>query len=91
MPESPVYAVEGSILFFNVSASDLNNDELTYEWHLDEKKAADIVGQLYKGFDVTPDVPIVKNVLNVLRKSNILQSHVVLGGFKNLGWELMHE
>lgn len=67
-----------------------HQDLLTYLFS-DEKKAADIVGQLYKGFDVTPDVPIVKNVLNVLRKSNILQSHVVLGGFKNLGWELMHE
>ncbi|MBI2655283.1 hypothetical protein HYX06_02555, partial [Candidatus Woesearchaeota archaeon] len=40
-PESPVYASEGSIIFFNVSASDLNNDELSYEWHLDGKKAVE--------------------------------------------------
>lgn len=40
-PEDTVYTAEGSIVFFNVSASDLNNDELIYVWHLDGEKAAE--------------------------------------------------
>ena len=40
-PEDLVYAAEGSIIFFNVSASDLNNDELSYEWYVDGEKSVE--------------------------------------------------
>ena len=40
-PENPVHASESSIILFNVSASDLNNDELSYEWHVDGEKSAE--------------------------------------------------
>jgi len=40
-PESPVYMKEMESVQFKVEASDLNNDELSYEWYIDSKKAKD--------------------------------------------------
>ncbi len=37
-PEDPVYTYESELVFFNASARDLNNDELTYKWYLDGEK-----------------------------------------------------
>ena len=47
-PENPIHAAEGSIIFFNVSASDLNNDELSYEWYLDGEKSAEGLNFAYQ-------------------------------------------
>ena len=41
-PEDPVvYIGEGELVFFNISASDLNNDELIYKWYLDGEKTVE--------------------------------------------------
>ncbi len=40
-PESPVYMKEMETAQFKVEASDLNKDELSYEWYLDSKKTKD--------------------------------------------------
>lgn len=54
----------------------------------DKQKAESIVNELYKGFVVSPDIPIVKNVINVLKKSNIIEHESVKSGFSKLGWKL---
>lgn len=50
----------------------------------EEDKAQKIVNQLYKGFDITPELPIVKNVIQVLQKTGILNHPLVKESFKNL-------
>ncbi|MBI4452289.1 hypothetical protein HY637_02585 [Candidatus Woesearchaeota archaeon] len=46
-PEDPVSIEEGKSVFFNVSASDLNNDELSYKWFVDGQEKADGQGFTY--------------------------------------------
>ncbi|MFN8769349.1 MAG: ferritin-like domain-containing protein [Neisseriaceae bacterium] len=49
----------------------------------DEIKAKKIVEKIYKGFDISIDMPIVRNVLTVLKKANILNYPAVKQGFIN--------
>ncbi|PJD91323.1 MAG: hypothetical protein CK424_07295 [Legionella sp.] len=54
---------------------------LTHLWK-DELKAKNSIDKLYYGFELSSEMPIVKNVLNVLRETRILDSEDVRQGFK---------
>lgn len=70
----------------------IESDKLFYqnicEHFFNKEKAKQIVNELYKGFDISPDIPIVKNVMNVLKKSNITSHEAVKRGFRNIGWNV---
>jgi hypothetical protein len=51
----------------------------------DKEKPSIIIEDLYKGFEITSEIPIVKNVLNILRKSKLLDNAQVKLGFLNIG------
>ena len=51
----------------------------------DKEKPSIIIQDLYKGFEITSEIPIVKNVLNILRKSKLLDNAQVKLGFLNIG------
>lgn len=75
-------------LYLNINSDKQFNIDLLTSLFNDSDKAENLVNRLYKGFDVTPDVPIVKNVLEVLKRTNILSHPHVLNGFKEIGWDL---
>jgi hypothetical protein len=49
-------------------------------------KAEKIVSRLYQGFEIDLEIPMVKNVISVLRNSNVLKNLHVKSGFQKLGW-----
>lgn len=54
----------------------------------DEKKSEIVIEETYRGFRTSPDMPIVKNVLNILKNTEILQNKYVKSSFQNIGWEI---
>ncbi|WP_102033241.1 diiron oxygenase [Candidatus Glomeribacter gigasporarum] len=54
----------------------------------DAKQSSAIVEDLYKGFEISPDIPMVKNVLSVLKKAGVLDNRHVKAGFQAMGWTL---
>lgn len=75
-------------LYLNItSEKKFNLDLLSYIFN-DQNKAEAIIGELYIGFDINPEIPIVKNVLNVIRKSGLLENLYVKESFSNLGWSV---
>lgn len=75
-------------LYLNVNSEKAFNLELLKYLLQDEKKATSVINALYQGFDITPEIPIVKNVINVLRKSKLLDDRYVKESFRNIGWDL---
>lgn len=78
------YLAEFIHLYLNI------NGEKAYNFHLlssilhSEEKAAKRIDSLYKNFCISPELPLVKNVLMVLQKSKILESNYVKSGFQAL-------
>lgn len=54
----------------------------------ESNKASSIIEEIYKGFDITPEIPIVKNVIAVMRKSGMLDNDAVRKSFESIGWKL---
>ncbi|RDH42121.1 diiron oxygenase [Zooshikella ganghwensis] len=52
----------------------------------DHEENKQTVNAIYKGFEVTPDVPIVKNVISALKRTGLLDDENVKSGFTNIGW-----
>jgi hypothetical protein len=82
------YFSEFIINYLNINSEKEFNLSLLISILKEENKAKEIISNLYTGFIITPEVPIVKNVLNVLRKSKLLESLSVVSSFKNIGWDL---
>jgi hypothetical protein len=75
-------------LYLNVESEKSFNFDILVSLFKDQGKAETIINDLYKGFDITPEIPIVKNVLNVLQKTGMLDDTNIRLGFKNIGWSL---
>lgn len=73
-------------LYLNISSEKTFNFDILTNLFQDKRKSAAIIEDLYKGFDITPEIPIVKNVLNVLQKSELLDNIHIKLGFQNIGW-----
>lgn len=72
-------------LYLHVNSDKQFNLELLHSFFADKEKATHLVAQLYKGFDITPDLPIVKNVMQVLQKTAVLDHPLVKESFRSLG------
>ena len=75
-------------LYLNINSDKSFNLDLLISIINDKDRSRIIIDELYKGFDITPDIPIVKNVLNVLNKAGIMENENVKLSFQNLGWSL---
>lgn len=75
-------------LYLNVDSDKQFNLALLDSIIQNPEKSQEIVAGLYKGFAITPDIPIVKNVISVFRQTNLLDDESVQAGFKSIGWNL---
>lgn len=71
-------------LYLHINSDKQFNLALAHSLFENEDKAMKIVNQLYHGFEITPELPIVKNVIQVLQKTGVLDHPSVKEGFKNL-------
>jgi|TARA_R110002126_G_C10469531_1_gene500971 hypothetical protein len=72
-------------LYLNVKA-DIEHNTCVLSWVLeDSEKAKTLVEKLYHGFKISPDLPIVKNVLKVLTQSDVLSHEAVQRSFVSYG------
>ena len=72
-------------LYLNINGEKKYN-EAVLTWVLKDKEQAKIkIDKLYKGFEISPDIPIVRNVLNVLTNAGILAHEAVRKGFQDNG------
>lgn len=71
-------------LYLHINSDKQFNLALLSSLFGNEDKATLLVNQLYKGFDITSELPIVRNVIQVLQKTGILEHAAVKEGFKNL-------
>lgn len=74
--------------YLSVKSEKSFNLELLINILQDKKKAEEIILELYEEFDVTPHIPIVKNVINILKNSNLLQDKYIKASFQNIGWNV---
>ncbi|MFY0577924.1 diiron oxygenase [Cystobacter fuscus] len=92
LPEEYREAIGTHLAFFvkrylNVESDKAFNTQLLREF-TGEDSAAEQIGAIYKGFDITPDIPIVKNVLTALRTSGVAGHPSVRSSFSNIGWQI---
>lgn len=73
-------------LYLSVESEKQFNTELFGTLIDDREQARASVESLYAGFEITPDVPIVKNVLRALGSAGMLASPAVRDSFARIGW-----
>ncbi len=71
-------------LYLHINSDKQFNLELLNSLFENEDKSVKLVNQLYQGFEITPELPIVKNVIQVLQKTGILDHDSVKKSFNNL-------
>lgn len=59
-------------LYLNIESEKQFNKQLLIYYLKDNEAANQLIDQIYHGFDITADIPIVKNVLGVLKKTGIM-------------------
>ena len=92
LPEDYRVAIGTHMAFFvkrylNVESDKAFNTQLLGKFTGNDK-AAEQIGAIYKGFDITPDIPIVKNVLTALKNSGVAGHASVRSSFNNIGWQI---
>lgn len=75
-------------LYLNVGSEIVFNQGLLREILGDELESKKIIDEMYKGFEISPEIPIVKNVLKVLNDTKILEDNSVKKGFEQIGWNI---
>lgn len=75
-------------LYLNIHSEKKFNCKLLNILKFPSQEAERITDDLYKGFDISPELPIVKNVLRVLENTNILHDENVKYGFSKMGWQV---
>jgi len=75
-------------LYLNIESDKAFNLSVIQSLLSDENNAQLIINEIYKDFAVTPEIPIVKNVINVLKKTGIMSNLAVQSGFKSIGWQI---
>jgi len=75
-------------LYLSVESEKQFNVQLLTEILGDREKAERSIASLYEGFDVTTDMPIVKNVLRAFRNAGVLDHPAVRTSFRRIGWEV---
>ena len=72
-------------LYLNINSEKIFNKNLLSDLMQDKERAARIVENIYKGFEINPEIPIVKNVLSVLQKSRLIDHPCVKISLQNVG------
>lgn len=75
-------------LYLAVESEKEFNVQLLTEVLGDADQAQRSIAELYEGFDVTTDVPIVQNVLRAFRRAGMLEHPAVRSSFRKIGWEI---
>ncbi|MDQ1015673.1 diiron oxygenase [Streptomyces afghaniensis] len=75
-------------LYLSVESEKQFNIELLGTLIGDREQARASVESLYAGFEITPDVPIVKNVLRALGNAQMLAHPAVRDSFARIGWSV---
>ena len=75
-------------LYLNINSEKAFNFGILLRLFPNQNIADQIIKELYKGFDINTEIPIVKNVLNVLSKSTLLDNEYVKRGFQDIGWSV---
>jgi hypothetical protein len=75
-------------LYLSVESEKQFNAQVLTRVLSDRERAEAVISTLYEGFDVTSDLPIVKNVLCAFGKAGLLDHPAVRGSFRRIGWEL---
>ena len=75
-------------LYLNVESDKKFYIQLANNFLNNIDEATTIVENLYKGFAITPEIPIVKNVMRVLRNTNILAHPSVIQSFEQINWKI---
>lgn len=73
-------------MYLNVESEKSFNKSYLDSMIDDEEENKNVIDRIYKGFEVTPDVPIVKNVMRALKRTELLDDKYVKSGFINAGW-----
>ncbi|BDM68928.1 hypothetical protein HEK616_24150 [Streptomyces nigrescens] len=81
-----IHLADFTLLYLSVESEKLFNIELLGSFIEDREQARTSVEALYAGFEITPDVPIVKNVLRAFRNAGMLDHPSVRAGFTRIGW-----
>lgn len=81
-----IHLAEFIQLYLNVQSDKNFYYDLLNTFLKDASKTNAIINDLYKGFAITPEIPIVKNVLNVFKKTDLLSSEYIKAGFNQIGW-----
>lgn len=68
-------------LYLNIDSEKEFNRQLLNYYLKDKILTNQLIDKAYHGFDITPEIPIVKNVLKVLKQSGILDSIYVRDEF----------
>lgn len=93
LPETGKEAIGAQIADFvkhylNIESEKTFNAQLLQSVINDEEQTQAIIARIYHGFDITPELPIVSNVITALKKSAMTSHPSVKAGFKRLGWTL---
>ncbi len=75
-------------LYLHIQSDKEYYHQILRHYFPEPNKAASIVEKIYKGFDITPEIPIVKNVIAVMRKVGMLNNEAVKTSFESIGWKL---
>ncbi|MBX9867387.1 MAG: diiron oxygenase [Burkholderiales bacterium] len=68
-------------LYLNISSEKSYNLLILKSILKNDTKAESIITKMYSGFAITTDIPMVKNVLNVLKKSGIMDNKLIKDSF----------
>ncbi|MGH8793006.1 MAG: diiron oxygenase [Stackebrandtia sp.] len=82
------HLAEFTTLYLSVDSEKRFNVELLGTLGVDPEQARKSVEGVYAGFEITPDVPIVKNVLRAFRNAGLLDHPSVQSSFMGIGWDV---
>lgn len=69
-------------LYLNIEGQKSFNKQILNWVMEDNEQALKSINNLYYGFEITGEMPIVKNVIHILKKTNIISHPSVLAGFQ---------
>jgi rubrerythrin len=75
-------------LYLNIESDKEFYTSLLHQSTKDKEYSKKMTNEIYKGFEINPDIPIVKNVINVLKRSGLLDCDASRNGFNNFGWKI---
>ena len=73
-------------LYLNIESEKHFNENLLNSILNDKKESKRIVDKLYGGFEINQEIPIVKNVIKVLKQTKLLEDKYIKASFKEIGW-----